>query len=124
MNKEEEYWGPLINKCNLYETICSITLETHVETCVQFVCQRICEIGTVCQKYKPESVASPGFLQSLPIPQAISSDITIDFISKFWQEVLKLQGVDLKHSSFYHLPMKHGHGYGDTTCHDINMATR
>jgi len=43
-------------------------VRNHVRACV------------VCQRYKPDSAASAGLLQPLPIPNAIWEDISMDFI--------------------------------------------
>lgn len=37
----------------------------------------------VCQKYKPENVATTGLLQPLPVPQGIFTNITMDFVEGF-----------------------------------------
>ncbi|GKV41615.1 hypothetical protein SLEP1_g49122 [Rubroshorea leprosula] len=82
----------------------------------------------VCQHYKPENTPTPGLLQPLPIPEAIWTQVTLTvaqaymdnvfklhglpqeiisdkdpiFLSNFWQELFKLQGVELLCSSTYH----------------------
>ncbi|XP_042042548.1 leucine-rich repeat receptor-like serine/threonine/tyrosine-protein kinase SOBIR1 [Salvia splendens] len=79
----------------------------------------------ICQRYKYDNSVSPGLLQPLPIPEEAWSQISLDFIednvfklhglpnilisdrdkvfmSKFWSDFFKLQGVELHMSTAYH----------------------
>lgn len=65
---------------------------------------------TICQRFKPELVASPGLLQPLPIPEYVWSELSMDFISglpKSYAKTTILVVVDRLSKVAHFMALKH-----------------